>query len=107
MEDIISLILTITGFIICRKKSGSGEPIYKYGSWFFLLLGVSFILSLIPHLIIWFGFDFLHKTLDLSNAQVATIISLVSLSELIVLWGAIVFLIFGFYRRQAAEQNKE
>lgn len=107
MEDIISLILVTIGLIICRKKSGGGEHIYKYGSQFFLLLGISFILSIIPHLMIWFGIDFLHRTLNLSNAQVATIISLFGLFELLVLWAAIVFLILVFYRRQAEVKQKE
>lgn len=95
--DIVTFIIAIIGIGICFKKMQTLNNIYRYGLWFFALIGLSEIISLLFTVIIDIN-DIPFLGTDLKN--LSWFLAIVRLPERIVYWVGFIVLMLGFYRQK-------
>lgn len=104
--DYFIFILAVIGAIICRRKKHPEKNIFYYGFCFFVLIGLSEILSLIPF-IISINISSMHVSGNFSLAQIVKIMSIVGIIRGIVRAVGFIVLIFGFYKYNSKPKIEE
>lgn len=99
-------ILAVIGAIICRKKKHTEKNIFYYGFCFFVLTGLSEILSLIP-LIISINISSMHVSGNFSIVQIGKIMSIVGFIRKIIRSVGFIVIIFGFHKYNSKQKIEE
>jgi len=98
--NFVTLILAIIGATICFKRLHNIGNIYRYGLWFFALIGLSEILSLL------FSTFIINKPfLGTDPKQIGWILAVIQLPEQIARWAGLIVLTLGFYRHHSTNNQ--
>ena len=91
--DFVILIIVIIGVAICFKKLNNNGKIYRYGLWFFILIALSQIVSLLISAITIY-----YPIAGTDPKNLGMILALIRFPEQIIRWAGFFVLTFGFYK---------